>query len=186
MKKKVCVCWWVHEVGQVMWLLRWGVIIASLSNSTYDCFLKIFFLNWSIVDLQCFFSFCCTAEWPSHTPFPVLCSRTPRVCIPHVTVGIHQPPPPHPTPPPRQPQFCSPWQWFFSLWVVFLHLWAVLSGSDHSAGSLSLLLINKTAQHVKVLQFLYENCNVISVSPTCNWALWNIVSWPWLSLWSID
>ena len=29
------------------------------------------------VDLQCFIKFCCTAQWPNHTHFPVLYNRIP-------------------------------------------------------------------------------------------------------------
>ena len=35
------------------------------------------FFKISIVDLQCFFNFCCTGKWPDHTQFPVLYSGTP-------------------------------------------------------------------------------------------------------------
>ena len=62
----------------------------------------LFYIFQSIVDLQCFFDFFCTAKWHSHTQFPVLyvgahCPFVPnvRVCIPKSPNSPSIPLPPH-------------------------------------------------------------------------------------------
>lgn len=43
-------------------------------------FLLFFFFYWNIVDLQCFFRFCCTANWPNHSFLKLWCSKVQLNC----------------------------------------------------------------------------------------------------------
>ena len=61
-------------------------IIHNWSKNTW---MYLFFIK--VVDLQCFFNFCCTVMWPKHTQFPVLYCRPPLSSIPNVTVCITNP-----------------------------------------------------------------------------------------------
>ena len=86
------------------------------SNSSYFQILS-FLLKY--IDLQCFFNFCCTAQWPNLIQFPVLFSRT-SMPIHFKCNSLHPPTQnslslPLPPPPPQQQEVCSPWPWSVSV-----------------------------------------------------------------------
>ena len=54
--------WFSHPSGDPgPWL--WDCYFLFLSFYQLPTMLIFFFFNWSIVDLQCFINFCCTAKW---------------------------------------------------------------------------------------------------------------------------
>ena len=56
----------VVAVTDTRMTLCWKSDLEKISRICWELLFLIFFLNWSIVDLQCCVNFCCTATWVSY------------------------------------------------------------------------------------------------------------------------